>query len=196
MLIFKHVRKMPLRIASYFGIFLALALLSGILALIWKNLVSTAANTASFIGTNISIFGVIIAVSEIYRLQSISEAISATVNETKERIFKFEDIRHTEKGIDAIKFLKMAINVGHFTYGSQLIQNVIDAYREITNPDTLEKRNSTQRKNLDNVLALQRKLERLPVSFSQEEKDNAIKQLDRIYLELSAISRNIRRDES
>lgn len=196
MFIFKHVRKMPLRIASYFGIFLALALLSGILALIWKNLVSTAANTASFIGTNISIFGVIIAVSEIYRLQSISEAISATVNETKERIFKLEDIRHTEKGIDAIKFLKMAINVGHFNYGSQLIQNVIDAYREITNPDTLEKRNSTQRKNLDNVLALQRKLERLPVSFSQEEKDNAIKQLDRIYLELSAISRNIRRDAS
>ena len=194
MLIFKHVRKMPLRIASYFGILLVLTLLSGILALIWKKLVSTAANTASFIGTNISIFGVIIAISEIYRLQSISEAISATVNETKEKIFKLEDIRHTEKGIDAIKFLKTAINVGHFNYGSQLIQSVIDAYREITNPDTLERRNSTQRENLDNVLALQRKLERLPVSFSQEDKDNAIKQLDRIYMELSKISRNIRRD--
>lgn len=156
----------------YFWILLFQVAISLVLVTKFSALDFKHSSVVSFIGTNISIFALIIAILEILTLRNISQAVSETAEKTKIAISRFENVKDLGEAVSTISTIRDKMSLKEYGVASVLLNNLLKTYLSVIDHNVLLTLTSQHRKNTDHINSMISKfdiLKSLKQNLSEDE---------------------------
>ncbi len=179
-----------MKLLFYSLIFILQSVIAWKLAHYYDDLISSSSNVATYIGTNISLFALFIAISEIIRLGSTAKMILKTAEETKQSVIMLENIKKLGEISSSIPIVRNHIINKKYVAAIHYLNSILKSYFDTMDISLIKDVKSTERKNYDKLQRIIRQLETNSRNLTESDIKKMSNDLDKINLDISILSKD------